>query len=178
MTSLALQIVALTEYYEMVERLLPGYCIVIALMGGAMGMFKTEQRPRSRPYDRATIFGGLLVLAMTLLNGCAYSRGTLGDEVKDEDVAAIKKGETTRTQVVARLGAPDRIAQANGQDVFQYYRYDVKGGSLLLILVNFSRLNIKSDDLYVFFNQKGVVDDVVFGKRTKQLKFQFWPFGD
>jgi outer membrane protein assembly factor BamE (lipoprotein component of BamABCDE complex) len=143
-----------------------------------MGMFRADQSPRSRPYNRWTIFGGLLVLAMTLLNGCAYTRGTLGDEVKDEDVAAIKKGETTREQLVARLGAPDRIAQANGQDVFQYYRYDVKGGSLLLILVNFSRLNIKSDDLYVFFNQKGVVDDVVFGKRTKQLKFQFWPFGD
>ena len=79
--------------------------------------------------------------------------------------------------MVARLGAPDRIVQANGQDVFQYYRYDAKGGSLLLIVVNFSRMNIKSDDLYVFFNQKGVVDDVVFGKRTKQLKFQFWPFG-
>ena len=143
-----------------------------------MGMFHADQSPRSRPYSQWTMFGGLLILAMTLQNGCAFSRGTLGDEVKDEDVAALKKGETTRTQVVARLGAPDRIVQANGQDVFQYYRYDAKGGSLLLILVNFSRMNVKSDDLYVFFNQKGVVDDVVFGKRTKQLKFQFWPFGD
>jgi outer membrane protein assembly factor BamE (lipoprotein component of BamABCDE complex) len=143
-----------------------------------MRIFKTDQIPRSRPYNRWTMFGGLLVLAMTLLNGCAFSRGTLGDEIKDEDVTALKKGETTRTEVVARLGAPDRIVQANGQDVFQYYRYDAKGGSLLLIVVNFSRMNIKSDDLYVFFNQKGVVDDVVFGKRTKQLKFQFWPFDD
>jgi outer membrane protein assembly factor BamE (lipoprotein component of BamABCDE complex) len=121
---------------------------------------------------------GLLVLGVTLLNGCAYSRGTLGDEFRDEDVAAIKKGETNRAQVVAKLGAPDRIVQANGHDIFQYYRYDIKGGSLLLILVNFSRLNIKSDDLYVLFNQNGVVDDVVSGKRTNRLTFQFWPFGD
>ena len=143
-----------------------------------MGMFKRDESQGSSPHSRWTIFGCLVVLSMTLLNGCAFTRATLGDEVKDEDVAALKKGETTRTQVVARLGAPDRIAQANGQDVFQYYRYDAKGGSLLLILVNFSRMNVKSDDLYVFINQHGVVDDVVFGKRTKQLKFQFWPFGD
>jgi len=35
-----------------------------------------------------------------------------------------------------------------------------------------------TDDLYVFLNKNGVVDEVVFGKRTDRLEFQFWPFGD
>lgn len=123
----------------------------------------------------------LAVLALLLLihvAGCAFNRGTVGDQLHDEDVSSIKKGVTTRVEVVSRLGAPDRIVEANGHDIFQYYRYDIKAGSLLLILLNFSRLNIRSDDLYVFLNRDGVVDEVVFGKRTNRLEFQFWPFGE
>lgn len=120
---------------------------------------------------------GLLLLCLHPLSGCSFSRGNVGDQFKDEAVAAIKKGVTTRAEVVSALGAPDRIVQVNSHDIFQYYRYDVKAGSLLLIIVNFSRLNIKSDDLYVLFNKDGVVEDVVFGKRTDRLTFQFWPFG-
>lgn len=91
----------------------------------------------------------LLVLCLHPLSGCSFNRGNIGDRFKAEDIAAIKNGVTTRTEVVSALGAPDRIVQANGHDIFQYYRYDIKAGSLLLILVNFSRLNIKSDDLSV-----------------------------
>jgi len=41
----------------------------------------------------------------------------------------------------------------------------------------FSRLNIASDDLYIFFNQDGIVEQMLLGNRTRKLKFQFWPFG-
>ncbi len=122
----------------------------------------------------------LVVVIFLLLNmaGCAFNRGTIGDQLRDEDVAALKKGITTRGEVVSLLGAPDRVVAANGHDIFQYYRYDIKAGSFLLIVLNFSRLNIRTDDLYIFLDQKGVVDEVVFGKRTHRLEFQFWPFGE
>jgi outer membrane protein assembly factor BamE (lipoprotein component of BamABCDE complex) len=120
----------------------------------------------------------LTLLCLSLAGGCSFNRGTIGDEFKQEDVAAIKKGVSTRTEVVSALGAPDRVVEANGHEIFQYYRYDIKAKGLFLILLNFSRLNIKSDDLYVFLNKNGVVDEVVFGKRTDHLEFQFWPFGD
>ena len=113
-----------------------------------------------------------------LTGGCAFSRGTLGDDIKTEAVAAIKKGVTTKTEVITLLGAPDRVLQVNGRDVFQYYHYDAKGGSLLLILINFSRLSIKSDDLFVMVGQTGIVEDVISSKRTEGLEFRFWPFGD
>lgn len=117
---------------------------------------------------------GPALLGMVLLGGCAFARGNVGDELRPEDVAQIRKGESTRAEVAVRLGAPDRIIEINGHEIFQYYRYDVKVGNLLV----FSRMNIASDDLYVRFNQAGIVDDVVFGKRTEKLEFQFWPFGD
>lgn len=121
----------------------------------------------------------LLIAAVALLaTGCAFSRGTLGDDIKTDAVESIKKGATTKTEVITLLGAPDRILQVNGRDLFQYYRYDAKAGSLLLIIINFSRLSIKSDDLFVMINQNGVVEDVISSRRTANLEFRFWPFGD
>jgi hypothetical protein len=121
----------------------------------------------------------LLVLLVVLLqSACAFNRGTIGDELKTVDVSSIKKGITTRAEVVSTLGAPDRIVAANGRDILQYYRYDIKAGSLLLILVNFSRVSIKSDDLYILVDRNGVVDDVIFSRRTDGMVFRFWPFDD
>ena len=120
----------------------------------------------------------LLMLLASLLQGCAFSRGTLGDDIRSEAVAAIKKTTTTKAEVLSLLGAPDRLLQVNGRDVFQYYRYDAKAGSLLLIIINFSRLSVKSDDLFVILNREGIVEDVISSKRTDGLEFRFWPFGE
>jgi hypothetical protein len=120
----------------------------------------------------------LIALSLILLQGCAFSRGTLGDGIKSESVAAIKKAATTKAEVLSLLGAPDRLLQVNGRDVFQYYRYDAKVGSLLLILVNFSRVSVKSDDLFVILNRDGIVEDIIMSKRTDGLEFRFWPFGE
>lgn len=127
-----------------------------------------------------SIFRPLLLLAAltVLAHGCAFSRGTLGDDIKTDAVGTIKKGVTTKTEVLELLGAPDRILPLNGRDLYQYYRYDAKAGSLLLILVNFSRLSVKSDDLFIIVNETGVVEDVISSKRTESLEFRFWPFGE
>ena len=126
-------------------------------------------------FFRPLLFVPLVVI---LGGGCAFSRGTLGEEIKTDTVASIKKGVTTKTEVITLLGAPDRVLPVNGRDVFQYYRYDGKVGSLLLILINFSRVSIKSDDLFVMLNQNGIVEDVISSRRTDGLEFRFWPFGD
>ena len=88
------------------------------------------------------------------------------------------QGDFREADVLAQLGAPDRLVQLNGRDLFQYYRYDAKVGSLLLILINFSRVSVKSDDLFVIINHDGIVEEVIASKRTENLEFRFWPFGD
>jgi hypothetical protein len=113
-----------------------------------------------------------------LAQGCAFIRGTLGDDINSEAVSSIKKGVTTRSEVLGLLGAPDRVLPLNGRDVYQYYRYDAKAGSLLLILVNFSRISVKGDDLFVMIDHNGTVEEVISSKRTENLEFRFWPFGD
>jgi len=120
----------------------------------------------------------IALLSLIVVQGCAFSRGTLGDEIRADAIASIKKGTSTKAEVLALLGAPDRLLQVNGRDVFQYYRYDAKAGSLLLIVVNFSRLSVKSDDLFVILNREGIVEDVISSKRTNGMEFRFWPFGE
>ncbi len=122
--------------------------------------------------------GIVIILALVMTQGCAFSRGTIGEDIKSESVAEIKKATTTKADVLTLLGAPDRLLQVNGRDVFQYYRYDAKVGSLLLILINFSRVSVKSDDLFVILNREGIVEDVILSKRTEGLAFRFWPFGE
>lgn len=120
---------------------------------------------------RSSCIFGLLVVAL-LYQGCAFIRGNYGEDLDQGDVTTIQKGISTRADVAAVLGAPDRIIEASGREIFHYYHYDVKSGSVFI----FSRTNIKSDDVFVIFNGTGVVEEVVSGKRKGPLEFQFWPF--
>jgi outer membrane protein assembly factor BamE (lipoprotein component of BamABCDE complex) len=120
---------------------------------------------------RSSCIFGLLVVAL-LYQGCAFIRGNYGEDLGQGDVTTIQKGISTRADVAAVLGAPDRIIEASGREIFHYYHYDVKSGSVFI----FSRTNIKSDDVFVIFNGTGVVEEVVSGKRKGPLEFQFWPF--
>ncbi|MCA9499801.1 MAG: hypothetical protein KC588_11460 [Nitrospira sp.] len=119
------------------------------------------------------LLAGLLVL-MGLLDGCAFVRGEIGEPFAEDRLQTIEKGKTNRQEVAQQFGAPDDIVQANGHEIFHYRRFDSKLGWLLFI----SRLNIGSDHLWVFINPQGIVDEVVFGNRTKNVEFQIWPFGE
>jgi outer membrane protein assembly factor BamE (lipoprotein component of BamABCDE complex) len=126
------------------------------------------------PWSRRAVAGLVWIgLGSLAMSACAFSRGDLGTTFTDSDISAIKKGHTTQEQVVALLGAPDSIKEINHQEVFHYFRYTLKHGTVLV----FSRVNVASDDLYVFFDKEGVVDQVLVGKGTDKLKFQYWPFG-
>lgn len=117
----------------------------------------------------------VLVAAVCLLiGGCAFVRGTYGEEVNSMDLSSIKKGTSTRAEVATLLGAPERIVEVNDHEIFQYYRFDMKSGLLLF----FSRTNVISEDVFVFFDGNGIVQDIVVGKKKPAPDMQFWPFGE
>ena len=116
---------------------------------------------------------GILV-ALFFLSGCAFFRGNYDDEFNKDDVAAIKVGISTRQNVVDLLGAPERVIEVNNQEIFHYYTYMVKSGTILF----FSRTNVVGNDLYVFFSRDGIAQQVVLGRQKPSPKMQFWPFGD
>jgi hypothetical protein len=122
--------------------------------------------------------GIIIILALLTIQGCVVTRGTVGEPIQEEAVSAIKKGKTTMAEVVSSIGAPDRIVRGNDREIFHYYYYDGKSPAMMLILLNFIRMDIKSDNLYVFFNRDGIAEEVVYGKRTDRTRFRLWPFGD
>jgi outer membrane protein assembly factor BamE (lipoprotein component of BamABCDE complex) len=116
----------------------------------------------------------LAAAAATLLQGCAFFRGNYDDDFKQEDVESIKVGTSTRQDVAEILGAPERVIQVHDQQVFHYYNYTLKSGTVLF----FSRTNVVGNDLYVFFSPDGIAQQVVLGRQKPPPKLQFWPFGD
>jgi outer membrane protein assembly factor BamE (lipoprotein component of BamABCDE complex) len=116
----------------------------------------------------------LAAAAAILLQGCAFFRGNYDEDFKQEDVESIKVGASTRQDVAELLGAPERVIQVHDQQVFHYYNYTLKSGTVLF----FSRTNVVGNDLYVFFSPDGIVQQVVLGRQKPPPKLQFWPFGD
>jgi hypothetical protein len=141
---------------------------------------RRDQRPKEGVivlFNRP-LAGTILVLALVILQGCVVTRGTVGEPFKEEAISAIKKGTTTMAEVVSLIGAPDRIVRGNDREIFHYYYYDGKSPAMLLLVLNFIRMDIKSDNLYVFFNRNGIAEEVIYGNRTDRTRFRLWPFGD
>jgi hypothetical protein len=135
--------------------------------------------PRCRKSGGRAILASRLTLALiaalaaTQLGACAFTRGDLGVPFKPADIAAIMPGQSNESDVARVLGAPDEIIRIGTERVvFHYYHYALKHATVLV----FSRVNIGSDQLYVFFNEHGIVDRVLASNHTDQLRFQFWPF--
>jgi hypothetical protein len=134
----------------------------------AMGRLKLES-------NRHMVISWMILLSLIFfMFGCAVVRGEVGKPFPEDRLAELQKGISTRQDVAQRFGAPDEIVQANGHEIFHYRRYDSKVGLLLFM----SRINVANDNLWVFMNQQGIVEDVVYGNRTDELSFQVWPFGD
>ena len=129
--------------------------------------------PSSRRLPVRRIIVAMLMTALIASSGCAFARGNYGDTFNATDVENIKIGTSTRQDVAAQLGAPERVIEVNDREIFHYYNYALKSGTVLF----FSRTNIKGNDLYVFFGRDGIVQDVVFGRQKPPPKMQFWPFG-
>lgn len=120
----------------------------------------------------------LLLIGLSLLiNGCVLSRGRVGNPIQEESLSQIEKGITKKESVVTLLGAPDRIIVGNDKEIFQYYYYDGKSPGLILLVFNILSVNVRSDNLYVFFDRQGIVQDVIYGKRTPEVDFTIRPWG-
>ncbi|MBM4139032.1 MAG: outer membrane protein assembly factor BamE [Nitrospira sp.] len=119
----------------------------------------------------------LLVGVSLLINGCVLSRGRVGNPIQEESLSQIEKGSSKKELVVTLLGAPDRMVVGNDKDIFHYYYYDGKSPGLILLVFNILSVNVRSDNLYVFFDKQGIVQDVIYGKRTPEVDFTLRPWG-
>ena len=119
----------------------------------------------------------LLMGVCILLQSCVVVRGRVGNPIDETRIQQIEKGTSKKEFVVSLLGAPDRIIVGGDKEIFHYYYYDGKSPGLILLAINLVTLNVKSDNLYVFFDQQGIAQEVVYGNRTNELEFKLDPFG-
>lgn len=114
-----------------------------------------------------------------LLNGCFVGRVYEGAELNLEKTDAVVLGQTSKDDVISWFGPPKTFtrpvlfeevaenfklarSQKKGTIFHEVFTYEYKRGNvfiLLLLLYNYVELDIKSDYLVFFFNNKGVVEN-------------------
>ena len=101
-----------------------------------------------------------------LIQGCVLSQTTDGTRLIDGDVAKIVAATSTRADVARILGAPDDIVYSNLEHdplferAYRYKRTKRKTTYFTLILFSATRADSNSDNVIVFFDDRGVVVDI------------------
>jgi len=114
-------------------------------------------------YEAAAV---VLPLLFGLVFGCALSQTTDGTRLRQARVDQIVVGKSTRADVTRILGAPDEIIYSNRkldplfERAFRYKRSKRKTTFFTLVFFSASRADANSDNVIVFFNDKGIVEDV------------------
>lgn len=102
-----------------------------------------------------------LVLGVLLFSGCA----SVGRKLDTAKVEQIKKGETTREQVLKLIGSPDQTTKSSNGDVtfsYMYSRATAKGSSFIPIVGAFAGgVNTQNQTAVVTFGPDGIVKEIV-----------------
>jgi outer membrane protein assembly factor BamE (lipoprotein component of BamABCDE complex) len=102
----------------------------------------------------------IILTAAVLLCGCA----SVGHKLDESKIDQIKKGVTTRDQVVQLVGSPDQITRDGfGRVTFQYIysRATTKASTFIPIVGAFAGgANVQSQMLMVTFDTNNVVSDL------------------
>mgnify|MGYP001597918658 CR=1 FL=1 len=132
------------------------------------------------------------VILLCSLAGCglaSFTRLSVNDTIKPEDVAFITAGKTTLTDVVAKLGTPDEmvgLADEAGA-VALYHFLDVKyarinyGWPLQFVLplqpdMIIAGGGLATDVFQVKFDAQWVAQHHAFAKHIQASRYRFWPF--
>jgi outer membrane protein assembly factor BamE (lipoprotein component of BamABCDE complex) len=128
-----------------------------------------------------------LLLASSFLGapglGCVLSQSTNGTGLTEEQVDAIVVGASTRADVATVFGAPDEIIYSNLEHdplferAYKYSRRRRKTTFFTLILFSGARSDVNHDQVVVFFDDFGLVED--FAARLDMDRPRYGaPWGD
>jgi len=98
--------------------------------------------------------------------GCVLSQSTNGTGISEEQVDAIVVRGSTRADVANVLGAPDEIIYSNLEHdplferAYKYSRRRRKTTFFTVILFSGARSDVNHDQVIVFFDDFGLVEDV------------------
>jgi outer membrane protein assembly factor BamE (lipoprotein component of BamABCDE complex) len=99
----------------------------------------------------------VLALPFLFLTACFVGRTSDNEPLNRAAVAELKPGATTAREVVDILGAPADVVQLGRRSAYLYRHTVEKKAGLLLILVGLYNEDVRSDRLWVFFDEHGVL---------------------
>ena len=132
------------------------------------------------------------LIVLLSLSGCGFatfSRLSFNDPIKPEDVAFIQPGQTTFSQVVAKLGTPDELTPLGEQDgaVASYHFLDAKytrinyGWPIQFVSPVSPEMimaggGLGTDVFQVVFDANWVARQHAFAKHVHANRHRLWPF--
>ena len=103
----------------------------------------------------------MLCLSLVIVASCAQydnKRGVLQD-VRASDLAQFTVGETTRQDVLARLGPPSQVIALGDETVLYYLFERSRGEGLILIVYNRFTVDTRYDRAIFFFDSQDRLTD-------------------
>lgn len=111
----------------------------------------------------------ILPLLALLFASCA----TVGTEMSQAQVSQIRKGTTTRTQMVERFGSPMNVGIQNGKKsaMWNYNKVKNKPANFIPIVgLLAGGMNMQSQMLMVVFDENDRVEDYTYTDATPEVK--------
>jgi len=102
-----------------------------------------------------------LLSLLAVLGGCAQYENKRGVDVtwQDDVVASMRKGETTRKDVLTALGPPSQVIALDDETALYYLYERSEGEGLILIVYNRMRIDTRYDRAVFFFDENDVLTD-------------------
>jgi hypothetical protein len=132
-------------------------------------------------------------LVSLVLSGCgfaSFTRLSVNDPIKPEDVTFITPGKTTLAEVIAKLGTPDEVIGLDDAGaVVSYHFLDAKyarinyGWPLQFVSpVSVDMIlaggGLATDVFQVAFDSQWVARQQAFAKHVQASQYRLWPFKD
>jgi len=103
----------------------------------------------------------LLVFLLALVTpSCFVSRETTNVPLREQHFGQLVPGQTTATEVVDLLGAPNEIVQLARRSAYRYEFDQSKGAAIFLLIVTFVNTDVRQDRAWVFFDENDVLTHV------------------
>lgn len=124
----------------------------------------------------------ICILASLIMCGCQFSRSQVNPHIRDIDTSWIIPGETTRRQVIDRIGIPPTANELGGvtEDSFRWTLHDRRTGTLeigrfVTPTFEFSHAH-SAEDILLKFDKDGKVAllsrTLSDGRRTRIIEWK------
>lgn len=117
-----------------------------------------------------------LLLAVLLFSpACIFSRRNVNAHIDDSLVRQLEPGKTTAREVVELLGAPNEVVQLGRRSAYRYNHTHQREEGLFLIVLFLHGTDVKSDRVWVFFDEELVLTHVGMTFEADQAKYGIPP---